>query len=356
MEVFLPYGIFLLVSCLLGFLCDTYNYNRTLLFFTFAVVCIFWSIRYMIGYDYAGYIIIFDAIRAGDNSYVEPGYLLLNKLFSYSPSGFLGAITIMTVATYYFLFRIFIREQALGWGLLFSMLFHLQFMFSNQIRQGFVLIVFIFIIPLLEEKKYIRFSLIVLVLTLMHTSAIALLLTIPISRIKISKWIWLGAVVSSYLLYLAGFFKILGTVVIRILPEYGTGLYDQLEGDFYSMQGFSSLMLFWTLVSIFLLLYSEKINRPVMMNIYLSGIILYSIFFEYFLLVRVIYYFFYLSVPLAAILCVKERGWIRISFVSTCLLAFYLMCASLSGMHGAYPYQTLLDYPGYKRYQMIKNM
>lgn len=334
------YTLFLIFSCLLARKAEASGYNPVWVFATYIFIVLFWSIRYRIGYDYIGYMRGFQMVRYGNHTMLEPAYYLINKIFSGSSVGYVGVFAVMSALCYYFLFKVFIRERILAYGVFFSLAFQLQFMASNQIRQCFVLIVFLCIVHLLEEKKpwqYIWWS---LFLMLFHISSVFLLLAIFFSKIRFPRTVWFGLIVITYVAYLAGVFRTIGTTLMQLLPIYER--YQDSTRMEAEQTGFSVVMLFWVVVALYLLLYEKVINRPVLFNIYMCSIVLYCAFFEYHLITRVVTYFTYLNVILAATLC-KNRQRDGLVLIIVSILGYLLLCLKVPNLHGIQPYQTIFQ-------------
>lgn len=334
------YTLFMIFSCLLARKAETSEYNPVWVFATYVFIVLFWSIRYQIGYDYAGYVHGFLMVRYGAPTMLEPAYYLINWIFSGSPIGYVGVFTVMSVLCYYFLFKVFIREKILTYGVFFSLAFQLQFMASNQIRQCFVLIVFLCIVHLLEQRKIWQYVLWSLFLMVFHISSVFLLLAIVFSKIRFPRIVWFVLIIGTYMAYLAGVFRVIGTKLMQLIP-----LYDRYQGSSRmeaEQTGFSIVMLFWVIIALYLLLYEKNINRPLLFNVYMCAIVLYCAFFEYHLITRVVTYFTYLNVILAAILC-KNRQRDGVVLIIISFLAYLLLCLKVPNLHGIQPYQTIFQ-------------
>lgn len=336
------YSSFMVIMCIIAALVEKYNYNPIGVAICYLLVVVFWSIRYEIGHDYRGYMEIFFSIRNGSAAtYLEPGFRWLNLLFKNSSVGYIGVISCMAALSYFFLFKFFLRENILWLGLFFSLAFQLQYMLSNQIRQALVLVYFFSVFHFLEEKKYLKYIFSMLPMLLFHYSSLFLLLLIPIVKIKLNNIIWATLIISTYILYLLGFFKELGTRLMLYLP-----LYDQYKTTDRMLAeniGFSVVMLWGILVALYLLFCRKKIDRPVMMTVYLLGIVLYNVFIEFHLIGRVVTYFTCLNVPLAAILCKKDKKW-GIPLLVASLLTFLLLAGKYPAYHGNIPYKTIFEF------------
>ncbi|MEG2340930.1 MAG: EpsG family protein [Odoribacter sp.] len=334
------YNFFLIIACLLAFFTEKAHYNPLCLLLTYIFIVFFWAIRYKIGYDYEGYMEIFSDIKFGYNSYVEPGFGFLNKLFSFSPIGYVGVLSTMTAMSYFFLFKLFIREKILTYGIFFSMVFLLQFMLTNQVRQAFVLVYFLYIIHYLEEKKYLKYIFALLPMLLFHISAVFLMPFVFISKIRLNKIVWIILILSTYFMYLLGFFKEIGTKLMMIFPLYeGYKMTDRMLAEDV---GFSIVMFFGICVALYLLVFDKSINRPVLMTVFLTGIVLYNIFIEFHLIGRVVFYLTYVNVLLASSLC-KNNKVNGLPLICITFLFFLLLSGKEPSYHGTLPYQTIFE-------------
>ena len=335
------YCIFLIVSCCLAWVTEKAHYNPIGILFTYAFIVCFWSIRYKIGFDYVGYMDIFYDIKHNRNSYVEPGFWLLNRCFAFSSIGYVWVLTIMTALSYFFLFKLFIRERILTYGIFFSIVFLLQFMLANQVRQAFVLVYFFYIFHYLEEKRYWKYILYLLPMFAFHFSVLALFLIIPFARIRFKKITWIFFIVITYILYLLGVFKTIGTSIMTVLPFYE--IYQGTERMLAEDVGFSTVMLFKIFVALYLLIFENSIKRPVMMTVFLGGIVLYNVFIEFHLLGRIVNYFSYFNVILAALLCRNNirNGSLILLFSA---IVFLLLAGKEPAYHGTLPYQTIFSF------------
>lgn len=336
------YNLFLFIACVMAFFTEGFRYNPFGLLLTYLFIVVFWSIRYKIGFDYEGYMDIFGDIKSGGRSYVEPGFWLLNKYFAYSPLGYIGVLTFMTALSYFFLFKLLIREQMLTFGIFFSMVFLLQFMLANQVRQGLVVVYLFSIFHFLEERKYFKYILCLLPALLFHYSAIFLIGLVPLVKIRLNKITWIVLLVSSYVLYLLGFFRSLGTFLLNHLPMYQH--YQQTDWMFAEEIGFSIVMLFTLFIALYLLIFNEDIKRPEMMVVFLTGVLLNNVFVEFHLLGRLLQYLTFFNVVLAAVLC-KNNIRNGLPVMISCWLLFIFLAGKEPAKNGNLPYQTVFEKP-----------
>lgn len=338
----LIYNVYIIIACGLAYWTERSGYHPLRLLLTYAFVVVFWAVRYKIGYDYVGYMTIFKDVRYDLSSYVEPGYWALNKLFSWSPIGYVGVIFVMTALSYFFLFKLFVRERILTLGLFFSMAFYLQFMLTNQVRQAFVLVYFLSVVHYLEESKYWKYILSLLPMLLFHTSVVFLFPLVFVTKLRLSKITWAILMLGTYIMYLSGCFREVGTKLLMVLP-----IYDRYKFTSYMAAedvGFSIVMLFELCVALFILFFSDTINRPVLLTIYLLGIVFYNVFVEYHLIGRVVFYLTYLNIILASVL-IKKDGHNGVLLFGVTWFVMILLLGKEPTRHGNLPYQTIFEHP-----------
>lgn len=342
MDIFswLIYTLFMVAMCALACQTERSGYNPLWLFATYVLVVGFWAIRYQIGFDYEGYMEIFSDIKHNRSSYVEPGYYLLNRLFSAYPSGYVGVMFVMAALIYFVLFKLFVRERILLYGLFFSLAFQFQFMIASQMRQALVIAVFLYALRFIEEKKYWRYILLMAAMMTMHTTAGFMVAALIMAKIRLPKPVWFLLIVGVYGLYLAGIFETLGTQLMTALPLYAR--YQSSMRMEAGEVGFSIVMLFWIVMALCILYYSRIIDRPVLFNIYMCGIVLYIMFIEFHLLNRLMAYFTFINVLLVSILCKNNfRKGLPVALLA--FVVFNLLTAKTPNYYGIQPYRTIFE-------------
>lgn len=222
------------------------NRSKILALFSYIICVIFWGIRKDIGFDYIGYVEIFKDIQFGGSSYVELGYYLLNKFFTPYKDGFIGVFILSSAITFGFIFFTFWRNRILWQGLLYSLVFQYQFMAANQVRQAMAIAIFISFVHFLQNKQYLKYTLSVILTTLLvHSSAIFLLLGIPLSLIHFNKYAAVIIILLIYLLYIKGYWSNMGYWLFSIIPvPESYSHYLLTERVFSEYVGFSLIQLF----------------------------------------------------------------------------------------------------------------
>lgn len=337
-ESLLIYGSVLSVSCLFAHFYDTRKY-KFCLFLSYFCVAFFCAIRYDVGFDYGGYIDIFETIQSGQTSYVEPGYYVLNVLFAHNPNGYLFVLGIMSFATYGFLFAVFKWMKNVTWNVFFLFTFQLLFQINSQVRQGLAIALFFCALYCLNERKYWTYVGIILIGTLFHYSIAVFLLLLPIRNFGLHPNTWIILMISTFVVSLTGIFERVGNLILTNLPFYMKYL---TYGDRMNAESHTNVLIvfFWVSVGIIIAAGHKFVSNKQMLNLYLLSVTLYPIFVPYHLIERILLYLMFLNGFLAADICRRNKVLGNILFM-VALLVFFLYCLNNWGLAGGYPYYTI---------------
>lgn len=251
-------------------------------------------------------------------------------------------ILLSSAITFGFLYYTFWKYNICWQGILFSVVFQFQFMAANQISQAISISIFLSFFHLLLERKYTTYIICVLLITfLIHYSSIFLLLAIPISLIKINRWLACICLILVYVAYLAGIWKNLGNILLTTLPIPETYVHLLSSGKLQPENvGFSIVQLFNVAMCLYAIWNKRFIDNSLSM-VYFCGIILYIIFIEYHLFLRISTYFLYTDILAISLLCRKRPQKGKIVVIISAL--FYIMiCSQESNLHGVIPYDSVI--------------
>ena len=144
------------------------------------VLIVFFGIRYNYGNDYASYSSMFNEINnyqsiqaALDNTSIEVGWLLLNRLFK--PVGFyilVFCLTCFQFGSFYVFLKRYIRREQLYIALsiyLFSS--DLMLTMLSMMRQCLAMNIILWSIPLILNKKFVKSIILILLAAQFHQSA-----------------------------------------------------------------------------------------------------------------------------------------------------------------------------------------
>jgi transmembrane protein EpsG len=245
----------MLVTLLLGFICLIINCIAYLqksdwgLKLSFFFIFIFLGLRYNFGNDYEAYIELFQRIKFDRELlfdkefyiFFEPGWLFLNWLFI--PLGFFGLVIFTSFAYSYVFYRLIkdnlpIKYYPFAVSLL---IFNNGFLLihSSTMRQTIAIILFIFSLKYLLQKKKWTFIFFIIFASFFHFSAILILFTIPflMNSKKVNSKMSNLIIISYVLLFFVGsyFFNIINYYLIQFFNKYGS---YSVEGKIASGIGF----------------------------------------------------------------------------------------------------------------------
>ena len=263
--------IFLLVLSLSGFLVKKRKIYKHLALVFITIILVSALRKYTIGIDmylhYAKYYTYIassrwtDLYRFTGNSQYDIGYVVFCKLISYISTEPQALIIISSIVIYGGIWH-YIRhfsDNAVIETIMFMTSF-MMFMYMNIIAQAMACSIILLGMKYLAEKKYIKYSVFVIIATLFHSSAIICFVFIVLNQIPLKRknvFIYLLALIVAS----ASVSRLLPLVVSRILPQY----YWYLEGNIHG-QG-TSISTFYLLN---VLIYVMCVGTAIVIN-YLSG-------------------------------------------------------------------------------------
>lgn len=236
------------------------------------------SIRYDVGTDYNNYFRIFEtAIKYQDsinNSRVilklsnvlgiESSYLVINMLIAklgFAPEFFIGITSFATIFLVGFCIKKISSNPMLSLFLFYLVCF-LQLM--NIARQYLAGAIVFFAIPLLKEKKYIKFCLVVFLASLIHMSALICLILPILHKIKVTKIVvilYMVGTVASGLLW-----DVVKGLVIRL------GVYSSLLDSNRTMNLISIVP--WLIIAFITLIHLKDLMTDPENNLYIHCVMI----------------------------------------------------------------------------------
>lgn len=337
-ESLIIYSSVLIISCFFGHFYDRYK-SKWGLFCAFFCVAFFCAIRYDVGFDYRGYVEIFNNIRDGKESYVEPGFYLLNSLFSPLENGYLYVLGIMSFATIGLVFNLYKGNQNIVWNIFYLFCFQFLFQLNNQVRQGLAIAILWYALRYLEKPQVKKYITCILIGTLFHYTIAFFLILIPLRKLRLGAYTWITLIIGSFLLSLSGIFIKLGNLILSQLPFYMKYLTygNRMEAEFHTN---ILIVFFWVCVSIVIALGHKYVRNKKMLNFYLLSMVLYPIFVPYHLIERILFYLMFLNGILAADIC-RKSYLLGGMLLMMGLFIFIIYCLNNWGLAGGFPYFTI---------------
>lgn len=236
------------------------------------------TIRYDVGIDYKNYLYIFETainyqdsvgnsaviLRLSNVLGIESSYLIINMLIAklgFSPEFFVGLISFVTILLVGICIKKISSNPILSLFLFYLVCF-LQLM--NIARQYLATSVVFFAIPLLKEKKYIKFCIVVLLASLIHISVLVCLIFPILNQIKVTKTV--------IIVYIVGIVAsgILWNVVQRFIIKMG--VYTNLLNSNKTMKLISIVP--WLIVAFITLIHLKELVNETENNFYVHCVML----------------------------------------------------------------------------------
>jgi len=230
------WNLYILLPLLLVATFHTLGKYKYIPFFLFMILSM---IRYDTVSDYYNYVKTFWAVREGTQPIrFEIGYILLNKLFSFSVWGFIPVLAISIFIPLKGIYNLLRKYDIVLIGFFLFVLFDSVNKFENLVRQGIAIGVFYFAINYVINRKLLKFSLLSLFAMTFHISAIVLFpfyFLIRFSRkLVLSPIVSLSALLLAYLLYVTGVFYEIMQPLFLIFDRYGLYINYQSSSSFFS--------------------------------------------------------------------------------------------------------------------------
>ena len=244
-------------------------------FITFLILSVFASVRDGVGCDYLSYVIHIEKIQTGMPHYMEIGFKWVVEQIAKIDSNPRIVIIVFAIATCFFYLKA-IWEQSDD--VLFSVFLFLTwgyyFMTFNTIRNYFALSVALFSIKYLNDKKYFRFVLAIVIAALFHKSA---LVCIPLYLLAKKDYkikhlpILFGFIVTAIL-----FRNPISSLLFQIYPSYEGSAYDTGRVSYLNIVKAVVVIvlccIYWTKIK------DDKLTR-MYFNLNVFALVLYTAFF-----------------------------------------------------------------------------
>lgn len=185
---------YIVIFILIAFLAFVTTYfkkritNNILLFIISVILILFAGTRFEVGYDYFNYEYIYNNIKLGINSFIEPFFILVNKISHYIGIEYTGLVFAMAFASISLKTKFISNFSVIP---LLSLLLYYSRIFLiydfGQIRQGLALGIVLFSLPYILNKDIKRFLFIILLASLFHFSAAFFTPIYFINNIKLKR-------------------------------------------------------------------------------------------------------------------------------------------------------------------------
>lgn len=328
--------IFLVTSMLFGPL--KYKYltyrDKTFAFLFFVLPCfiilvLFIGLRNNVGVDFKLY---YNMFHLGWGQEKELGYRLINDTFKQFNFPFNSLLVFIAALSIYFVF-ILIKKQAKYKVFSFT-LFWLDggiFYLFNVIRQGVTNFIFLNILGMIRDKKYLIIILLITLGVLFHYSIILALFFIPFILKKYSKITLLILYFSSIIIMLSIDLPTIFITFLKVIPHFGEiYLQENLLKSLVLRRDFGLGYLFrFILVFILILFYDKIFIQDSKILPYLNAFIFWGIFkiltLDIWIFERVLDYLRYSSIIVVPhIITIADNKYLRY-FIGILIFVIYFI-------------------------------
>ncbi len=186
-ETYLFYNLILIASTFFVYLYEKSTdkvLGKLMLFISFLIIFLPAALRYNVGTDYWSYVDIFKRIQNGEITYVEPGYVMLNKVIIYLGLSVEWLFALLAFLIYFLAYKSYPKKNAATYHFLYITVFYLITFTSLRSALTFS-ITLIALNNYSYNKKFIPFLIWTIIGTFFHKS-ILLILIIPLLCTPIS--------------------------------------------------------------------------------------------------------------------------------------------------------------------------
>lgn len=187
----------------------------------FIIIVLISVLRYDTTTDYMAYVTSFwDVKYYRYDGWFEFGYLLLNKIFSFSDYGFVFVIGLSSIFLYRQIFIVLKKYDTVFMGTLVILLLGITIRFDNIIRQGIAIGIFINSFKHIEKNHFLKYSISVIIASMFHQSALILFIYYFLVRFCMS---FKPPIIKSFLIIIIAYFLNVSGILIKsvtILMSY----------------------------------------------------------------------------------------------------------------------------------------
>lgn len=346
------------------FCCNQYEKNHRLrqwLLLSYAILFMVSIIRFDIGNDYDGYVESIEEITkyaksgAGlfnliiDYLYADIAYVFLCWACSWLPIPFLGVYFLISVIDIYLLYKVCQRYNIHSLGLIFFIISGYLFITWDGARQGVAIMIFMFSLRFIEERKLAKYLMCIIIASLFHKSSLFLLPSYFVSFFSLSNKVYVLIILSLLLVYWFGAMDDIQTQSLDLLSYAGDYYSKYSNPELSSSEGITSVtfklrmtikMAFWALIICRL---PAKMNYQ--KNMLLIGVLFAIISNGGLTILRVSWFFLAVGVvSMPLVYQFSHKQW-RLAINAFLLMLFFLFSWDVYNVHdnGCTPYDTIFS-------------
>ncbi|EOG2428006.1 EpsG family protein [Proteus mirabilis] len=233
-------------------------------------------LRYDVGPDYKGYIGIFTEIKKGIDKpwYVEHLFYYISSLFSFSKHGYVYVLSIYFICSIILILNLS-KKNNIHYVFLFFITLNIgYFTFDDQVRQALAMSIFAYSMKYIKSNEFTKYTIVCLIASICHTSALFMIPFFYIAKIKWPKHIMFIVILFSIISFYLGWINIVIKQLFSILPIYKNYAYNNSYTNIGEAVGSGLGVLLNVLIISICIISSNKKNDYKIINFIFFGIIL----------------------------------------------------------------------------------
>lgn len=305
----------------------------------------FCGVRFYVGNDYDGYYNYFQIIRTYPGLawvIVEPGFGALNRLFSFSPIGYTYVLFVSSAITFFITYYLLAKQNILKLGVFAIYTLGFLIIANDQVRQMIAVPIFLYAVRYIDEKKPLKYLILIAIATTFHYSAAVCALVYLIRYIKVNKnWV-IALLCIAFLVKLSGVVDGFMHNMTKLLIFFNETYAEKSTVEsYYSGATFGVQLLYFWLISMitFVSIPKAKFDN-IYVRIFSFGASFYVLFWGQLLFERGSLYLFE-ALMIAFPKALQQKKILGKLAVIACALYFMLQSLFAMEKNGAVPYRTI---------------
>ena len=312
---------------------------------SFLTTLFFCGFRFYVGNDYDGYFNYFQTICTyPDVSWyiVEPAYVALNLLFSFSPIGYFYVLFVSSAITFSIVYYLLAKQGALKWGVFAIYTLGFLIIANDQVRQMIAVSIVFLALHYIDEKKPLNYLLLITLAATFHYSSAVCILLYPLKYIKTKKGLMIMLLCIAFIIKLTGEVDSFIQGLFQYIYVLNESYAEQSTNDiYYSGVSFGFQLLFFWIISILILISLPSLAfNNIFIKVFSFGASLYTLFWGQMQFERISLYLFEVII-FAFPMAVQQKKWFAKMAILLCVFYYSLQSMFALEKNGAVPYRTI---------------
>lgn len=298
--------------------------NRVLIISIFTILFLVSALRYEVGFDYCGYIGIFQRIYEYRRVSTEIGFNLIVRFFQWflGPDTFIPIFAAMAWITIYYMIKSLYQEMKIFWlGFTIFMMSAFYFNSLTTIRYYVAFAMAMYASKFILEKKHLKFIIYILLAATIHMSVLVVIPVYYFASLRWKKSIYL--LVSIGVISLLLFEDFYRRIIFFIYPYYENSIYDTNTTSLFNIIKAGAIVVF---ALVFYKKWWDDRKTRFYFQLNIVAFIVYSCCSFIPVVSRIAYYFVWAQVFLVVDIISKlENKKLRYAIISVVLAAYIIV-------------------------------